>query len=181
MKAIAYGEVKRVVRKSQAFKNFKSDFIKKLNAFSEYPRAIDITVGSTFEFIVKIREYQREDKVLSLTIGFSSRSLLSKHCYDSKELSELVENNIIGDLTDLLNEYYQEEFEGSWREFKGIELREPDRYGCPRIDKFIAWDYGQVGIWWVEQECGEHWITLPTRWDSEMPPMFHRDIDKKNQ
>ena len=178
MKPISYGNVKREVLKNKAFKEFKKEFVEKMNLFSEYPRAIDITTTGCVNFKVSIVRYENEEDVLDLRFCYRTRSIIKKHNYDSKELSVLVLDNICNDLTKLLNEYYSEEFAGVWISLKSVELCELDKYDKPRIERFIAWDYGEVGIWYVEQECGEHWIKLPTSWNTNMPDMFHREIDK---
>lgn len=44
-----------------------------------------------------------------------------------------------------------------WHKIDKIIIEDSNFY----ITKLITWDSDSVSIYWVEQECGEHWITLP--------------------
>lgn len=180
MKPITYNQVKRLVCSTKEYKEFKKEFIRRLDVFGNYPKAIDVTAYAGFSFILSIANHGFPDEIHEheLNASCNTRCIVSKELFDSRDYFNLVFKRIIEDLTKSINEYH---YELHWdhRVFNGLRLKELDSdIKFPiYISEMIAWSYDVVGTYHIEQECGEHWITLPIRWRQDQPT-FHRDVER---
>ena len=181
MKPITYNQVKNLVCSTKEYKEFREEFIKRLNAFSKYPKALDVTVFTGFSFILSISNHGFPDEIreYELNASCNTRCLVAKELFDNKDYFNLVFKRIIEDLTKSINEYHYD-LHWDYRVFNGLRLKElrSDINFPIHISNMIAWDYDSVGTYFIEQECGEHWITLPIYWGQDQPT-FHRDVERE--
>lgn len=176
MKPISFGTVKRLVQQSKQFKGFRTWFKETLRSYSEFPEAIDITVSGTFHYVVKWSEYGDLDKSCVLHLPVSIRVIAQREVFNVDDYFTLVAKQLFMQVTHAVNEWCFKEHCG-WIEIQSIELDETDK-DYIYCSKFIAWNCGTVAIWYVEQECGERWITLPVSPNVDIPVLY-TSFDRK--
>lgn len=180
MKPVSYGTIKQTIQGSKAIKKFKDSFTNILEQFCSYPDAMDITLYGVFKFHIVLKEYE-DTKEIEKPVSFHTRVLAAKDCTNVKEYLQIVLKHIYSDVAHSFNEYCNDC--ERWIELEKISLADEgdNEYYPPHqvcISEFISWTDSDVGIWYVEQECGEHWIKLPKNWKPDSP-LFHTEIDRK--
>jgi len=137
--------------KTDEFKKMLSTFEERMKAFG-YFNDVQIRYQITTK-ITLFGKNTRWDKETSYTID--------KRCYELK-------NTIIGDFdftcepTKTLANIIAQTFASMFpmpKEFKLTRIEMETPY-C-HIEQLMAWNSEDVGLYYIEQECGEGWIKLP--------------------
>ena len=180
MKSISKNQVRNILSKTKVFKDLKKRFSFKMNQFEKgsHPEAIDVFVSGGIKF--KIRTYCndwkddiREDYVY---VPLRNRYRISdlpyeKNCYD------VILDNVYEHIAGYFNRHtlYLQCDDVT---LDSISVEPLDEYSIGFFD-LTVWDFNKVGIWYVEQECGEGWIILPRDYsrldDTEYKVIDHVD------
>jgi hypothetical protein len=156
MKKIKFPEkmFKNALSKCSEFKAFTNDVNEKTEAFDHYINTLCIRYAAYFEVVFKYHHINWPDKEEVYTCKFAMQpdDTIAGHVENYRSM-----------LLDLFTSHFKDSFDTGdlewYHKIDAISITIEEDF--LRIDRLAAWSSEYVGIYWVEQECGEHWITLP--------------------
>ena len=149
MRKIKITEVTSLLKGNQEMKKFLKEVFVRLKAcpFSYNTTQIKYEISG---INIKIEDsYQGE--ILNEKLNLNYTDIIYAPCYELTEsaLVRIIAKHLI-DALPLVIDYSKVE----------ISI-----FHCFIVD-LVAWGDKEVGLYYVEQECGEHWITLPKEADT---------------
>lgn len=146
---------KKALLKCKNFNDFVETVEKRMQAFDYYPTAICLAYTAWFEvqFTYHHMKWPDENETYTYKFSVGAKDTLIGHVSDYKKI-----------ILELFIRHFKDFFDGGelcW--FHKIEsiVIPSSEYDDMYISDLMAWADNYVGIYWEEQECGEHWIYMP--------------------
>lgn len=162
MKPISKNQVRNLLSKTKVFKGLKERFSFQINQFYKgySPDAIEVLVsgGIKFKILTYHNDWKDDTREDFVYVSLRNRYRISNLPYE-KNYYDTIMDNVYEHITEYLNRHTQD-LRYDYINLAAISAESLDEYSIQFLD-LIAWDYDKVGIWYVEQECGEGWIILP--------------------
>lgn len=149
MRKIKITEVTSILRKNQEMKKFLKEVFVRLKAcpFSYNTTQIKYEISG---INIKVEDsYQGE--VLNKKLNLNYTDIIYAPCYELTEsaLVKIIAKHLVDALPSVID-------------YNKVEI---SVFRC-FIVELVAWGDKKVGLYFIEQECGEHWITLPKEADT---------------
>lgn len=149
-------QIERALAKDRDVKGLLDELKKRINLFKDHPRDIQVQYGlHVILEVTSLNDWNEEvkytkDLQLGATDTFKCDIYLIEHI--RKLLLHQMAIWVYSSLGEMFDDLKGEKI-------LSVEAKD-DGYPWFSLDT-IAWSDDQVGIWYVEQECGEGWIILP--------------------
>ena len=149
MKKIKITEVTSILRKNQEMKKFLKEVFVRLKACPFSYNTVRIKYEISGINIKAKDSYQEE--VFNEKLNLNYTDIIYAPCYELTEsaLVKIIAKHLV-DALPLVIDYNK------------VEI---SVFYC-FIAELMAWGDKEVGLYYIEQECGEHWITLPKEVDT---------------
>lgn len=150
-------EMIKTLSQHERFKSFIHDLRDKLQEFIRrevYATAFKFVLDTGFDFKVHYKYNDKEEDFELNIKPFSAEITIRTSIYKPIDTSTSKIVNIIVDI--ILNAISSEDLRHTGV-FQSLEVKD----NFHTYNKLIAWSSGSVGIYYIEQECGEGWIILP--------------------
>lgn len=146
-------ELIKALSKQSQFKAFIREIKDKLNEWS-YLQAFKFKFDTRISFKVNYIYDEEEHDSLDFKASLNGEITILASKYNLGEVLPNITNIIIDKVLDGIS---SSDLRGNGT-FESLKI-EDNLYIY--LEQLIAWDYDTVGIYHVEQECGEGWIILP--------------------
>ena len=152
---------KNALSKCEEFKEFANNLNERAKAFEHYINALRIEYDAYFEITFKYHhiDWPDEEMVYVCKFAMHPKDTITGNIKNYKNI-----------LLDLFVRHFKDSFDTGelewYHKISSISIVSSEY--CMQIASLIAWSSDYVGIYWVEQECGAHWITLPKKPEVEI-------------
>lgn len=185
MKQITATQVRNALSKTNIMKDLERVFVNTINTIypnDNNPMLLD-AIRVIFDYNLKIkiiatrqtrsmRDNKKDDVEIDIPDMLESILYFARIGYHGAgTYFRYISDVMYSDIAEYINRYYCKK-DLDWYEFKEIrfennqEIMDYNDFGRYQISfrdyqSIVVWDYNNVYTWYVEQECGSRWLSLP--------------------